>query len=191
MNESADVYNGSNGEEAINFEGLFKSYYARLCYFAFGMVGDKTAAEDIAQDAFLKFYARRNDFSNESACKGFLYTTVRNACLNIIRHSNVKEKFLLTRQKDPVEDTQVLNSIIKAEVIGEIYKAIESLPEGCKTVFNMSFLDELKNQEIADKLDVSINTVKTQKARALQLLRLKLKNYYHFIFPLLLIKTIQ
>ena len=66
-------------------------------------------------------------------------------------------------------------AVLKAEVWGEVYRAIASLPEGCRNVFKLSYLEGLKNQEIADELKISINTVKTQKARALELLKLRLK----------------
>lgn len=172
------------------FEQLFKSEYAKLCYYASQIVKDSHAAEDIVQNAFIKIWGKEADFSNEMACKGFLYTTIRNAALNFIRHKKVEDKYLEAQEINPVEETKILNSIIRAEVVGEIFRALESLPEGCKKVFKMSYLEELKNQEIADKLQLSINTVKTQKARAVQLLRIKLKDYFQWLIPLLLIKAI-
>jgi RNA polymerase sigma factor (sigma-70 family) len=67
-----------------------------------------------------------------------------------------------------------LDLIIRAEVIGEIQRSIEDLPEGCKVVIKLAFTEGLKNEEIAKALGISINTVKSQKQRALKLLRLNL-----------------
>lgn len=163
-----------NVGDGPDIELLFKNYYQRLCYFAVQIINDKAAAEDIAQEAFVKYWNKKSDFNNESAAKTFLYVTVRNACLNVIRHEGVERKYLNLQDKDKVEEEWGLEQIIRAELFGEINKAIEELPEGCRTVLKLAYFEGLKNDEVAKQLGVSINTVKTQKARALQILRLKL-----------------
>lgn len=174
MNKATDnnTLPGSTGETTI--ENLFDAYYPRLCYFAFKMIDDKATAEDVAQDAFVKYWNRRGDFVNETAAKTYLYITVKNDCLNIIRHEGVEKKYLDQQDKNKTEDEKGLNQLIEAEVMGEIHKAIEELPPGCRQVLKLAYFEKMKNEEIAAHLDVSVNTVKTQKARALQLLRLKL-----------------
>src|SRR4029077_16047444 len=126
--------------------------------------------------AFFKLWDRWNDFHDQVSAKNFLYTTVRNAGLNVVRHGSVKKKFLDQQHKETADEPNILQEIIRAEVIGEIYRAIEQLPAGCRVIFTMGYIDGLKNAEIADQLGISINTVKTQKARALQLLRLAIHN---------------
>jgi RNA polymerase sigma-70 factor (ECF subfamily) len=64
--------------------------------------------------------------------------------------------------------------MIRAEVLREINREIENLPEQCRKIFKMSFFDGKKNQEIASMLEISVHTVKNQKARAIQLLRVRL-----------------
>lgn len=173
------------------FEQLFKSQYARLVYYAAQIIDNKEAAEDIVQNVFMMLWAGGKVFPNDKACKSFLYTSVRNACLNWMRHARVEEKYLQEQEAEPLDSVQALNAIIKAEVVGEIFKALEGLPEGCRKIFKMSYLRELKNQEIADKLNISVNTVKTQKARALQLLRIKLKDHFALLLILPLLKIFQ
>ncbi|MEI6949718.1 RNA polymerase sigma-70 factor [Paraflavisolibacter sp. H34] len=153
---------------------LFQLYYSRLCYFAFKMIEDREAAQDLVQDAFVGFWHRRDDFDSEPAVKTFLYVTVRNACLNRIRHEKVKKKFIDANKTSEAEEEKGLNNLVQAEVVGEIHRAIEELPQGCRQVLKLAYFEGLKNDEIAGELGVSVNTVKTQKARALQLLRLKL-----------------
>ena len=68
----------------------------------------------------------------------------------------------------------IIDAIITSEVIAEIHAAIRSLPENYRTISVKGFLEGKKNQEIADELGMSVNTVKKQKQKALQLLRLKL-----------------
>ncbi|MEO5945354.1 MAG: RNA polymerase sigma-70 factor [Chitinophagaceae bacterium] len=153
---------------------LFEVYYRRLCYFAHKLIGDKDAAEDIVQDAFVAYWKKSADFDNELSSKSFLYLTVKNACLNVIRHGEVVKKYAESRNDSEYTEEKVTENIIRSEVVGEIHTAIATLPKGCRQVLELAYFGELKNDEIAEKLQISINTVKTQKARALQLLRLKL-----------------
>ncbi|MEI2739399.1 MAG: RNA polymerase sigma-70 factor [Chitinophagaceae bacterium] len=134
----------------------------------------KMQRKNIVQDSFIKYWDRQNDFNNESSVKTFLYVTVRNACLNVVRHEGVEKKYAEIQEHKHNEEEKVLEHIIRAEVLGEIHKAIEELPQGCRQVLKLAYFESMKNDEIAGQLGVSVNTVKTQKARALQLLRLKL-----------------
>lgn len=158
----------------ISVKHLFDMYYLRLCYFAHKMIDNREAAQDIAQDAFVAFWKKRSDFDNELSAKNFLYLTVKNACLNIIRHQQVEKRFVESQDASELEEEKISQNIIRAELAGEIHSAIAALPKGCGQVLTLAYFEGLKNEEIASQLGVSINTVKTQKARALQLLRLKL-----------------
>ena len=153
---------------------LFDLYYTRLCYFSHKLIGDKEASEDIVQDAFVAYWKKSADFDNELSSKNFLYLTVKNACLNVIRHEQVVKKFAESNDNSGFTEEKITENIIRSEVAGEIHNAIATLPKGCRQVLELAYFGDLKNNEIADQLQISINTVKTQKARALQLLRLKL-----------------
>lgn len=163
-------------------ETCFREHYARLCYFAAKFTGDRLAAEDVVQDAFLKLWNHTGAFEDMEA-RSFLYTTVRNACLNLIRHGKVEQKFAATVSDAPPEEQQLgLDLLIRAEVLGQIHQAVEMLPEGCRKVLKLAYFESLKNEEIAQQLGISVNTVKTQKARALQLLRLRLTTPAYLLF---------
>ncbi len=153
---------------------LFDLYYARLCYFAHKIIGNKEGAEDIVQDAFVAYWKNQADFDNEPSIKSFLYLTVKNACLNVIRHETVIKRYAEIQDNTSLEEEKITSDIIRSEVAGEIHAAIAALPQGCRQVLTLAYFEGLKNDEIAQELEISVNTVKTQKARALQLLRLKL-----------------
>jgi RNA polymerase sigma-70 factor (ECF subfamily) len=157
-----------------SMEGIFRAYYPRLCYYAYTMVNDKEIAEDMVQDVFMRLQGKLQNFEAEKALKSFLYLSVKNACLNQLKHKAVEEKHADTLNLPISEDPIALNNLIKAEVAGEVHLALMHLPKGCKNVITLSFFEGLKNEEIAQKLNVSINTVKTQKKRALQILRTKM-----------------
>jgi RNA polymerase sigma-70 factor (family 1) len=162
------------GGEA-GFEALFNEFYDRLVYFSFQFVYDKDQARDIVQDAFINYWNHRETvFANKAAIKNFLYSTVRNASLNHIRHSKIVEGYIQLHNTIEPEEAPIIDAIISAEVVAEIHAAIQSLPESYRQVSVLSYLEGKKNQEIADELEMSINTVKKQKQRALQLLRMKM-----------------
>jgi RNA polymerase sigma-70 factor (family 1) len=165
---------------------FFNAYYSLLCYFAAQLIRDKPAAEDIVKDTFIKLWQKHKDFESPQNVKAFLYITVRNASLNFLRHMAVREtaqKELRYLGKDR-EEAQVLNSMIKTEILNKVYWQIEKFPEKRRHIFKLAYLDGLKNEEIATKLDISVSTVKTQKARAILALRV------HFKESLVLLMTI-
>jgi len=174
------------GMEKPDLKQLFDEYYSRLVHFSAQIVNETAAAEDIVQDAFVKYWDfQENISSNKTAIKSFLYTTVRNISLNYLRHQRVVDSYAELQTADDMEEPSVIRSIIHSEVVARIYEVIETLPESCQLISKMGYLDGMKNQEIADKLGISINTVKTQKQRALKLLRLRLDPELFFLLVLL------
>jgi RNA polymerase sigma-70 factor (family 1) len=169
-------------KDNISIEILFRSHYARLCYFSFKLIDNQDAAEDIVQDSFIKLWQQDISLKDETAIRAYLYQMVRNSCLNFLRHSAVEKRYAENQKRlSGAENEHSLEWIIKAEVLGEIHKAIEALPQGCREVLKLAYFESLKNEEIAQHLGISINTVKTQKARALKLLRLKLPTSAYMI----------
>lgn len=166
---------GLTAAEEAAFGAVFKTYYARLCLFAFQITGDKSLAEDICQEAFIRYWDRREGIAgSEAAVRSYLYTTVRNASVSELRRGKIRKLYCEGREEDAVEEITVVQAMIRSEVTAEIHRALETLPSGCRQVVRMAYLEGMKNKEIASKLGVSLNTVKTQRQRALQLLRFRL-----------------
>ncbi len=161
------------------FDALFRMLHPTLCLFAKRLVGGlpKGQAEEIVQDAFLKLWQRRADFSELSAVKGFLYIATRNACLNSIEKESVRHRkhaqYVYTI--DEVEDT-VVEEMIYAEVLRKVAQAIETLPEQCRRIINMAYEEGLTSKEIAQVLNITVSTVNNQKSRGISLLRKRLSN---------------
>lgn len=154
---------------------IYGRYYPRMCEFACRIVGCAEIARDIAQDAFVVLLESQSRISNDpAAIKSYLYSSVKHAALNRVRHLHIASRIHASKPMEVVDEQGVLEAMVHAEIIGELYEAIESLPEKCASVCKMAYLEGRKNQEIADELGVSINTIKTQKQRAISLLRNKL-----------------
>lgn len=158
---------------ALKPEQVFKRLYPRLCDFANYMVKDIELAEDMVQDAFIVYLEQQEKISiHFNAIKSFLYTAVKNACLNKIRHNNVIDVYNKKNPLDICAEPKILEGIIHAEVIAEIYEKINALPTGCAMVIRYGYLEGLSNAEIGKLMNISINTVKSQKKRALTLMKI-------------------
>lgn len=156
---------------------LLKLYYGPLCLFANRLLKDSAAAEDVVGESFIKLWTKRANFDDLQNVKAFLYITVRHASLNYLKRQ--KRNALTQKQLAYLSDEKeefVLNEMIRAEVLQVIMHEIEKLPDQCKKVAKLGYLEGLKNQQIADLLHISVHTVKNQKARAIQLLKIKLRD---------------
>ncbi len=151
-------------------ESLFDAYYVRLCEFAVRILKAEELAEDIVQEVFVGLCENPGLIpKDESKTAPFLYSCVKNACFNSLRHKSIVDKH--RSRIDLTEEESVIEHIIHAEILGEIHHAISSLPPGCAAVFRKGYLEGLSNTKIAEQLNISINTVKSQKQRGLILLR--------------------
>lgn len=161
----------ANGDQQA-FRVVFRLHYRALCYFAASITADAQEAEDLAQEAFSTLWNKRADFGSLPAIRAFLYITVKNAGLNAIRSKNRQTsretEFAYLHNDAPGQFDPLLAD---TEIIQAIYEEIERLPPQCRRIFSMSYLQGKKNDEIAALLDISYNTVRTQKLRALRLLR--------------------
>jgi len=159
----------------LSIEQIFRKYYPRLCDFAFHFLRDEDEVYDVVQDVFLSYWECKGNIPDDLvAIKGYLYTGVKFGCLNKLRHKKIVEAHHEKYPPVQVEEAKVLDNIIHAEIIGKIHQALNSLPEGCALIFKMGYLEGLKNPEIAEKLNISIHTVKSQKKRAATLLKQQL-----------------
>ena len=156
-------------------ELIFKEYFGRLSYFAFQFVNDQQIAEDLVQDAFVAFWAKKQEISEHPiAIKNFLYTSVRFAALNHIKRQKVHARYFLLTNKDYYSSAKILENIIEAEVSAKLHYVISNLPKRCRDVFRLAYFEELTNSKIAEKLGISINTVRNHKQNGLKILRSQL-----------------
>ena len=150
-------------------------YYPALRNFAASLLGDASTAEDVVAEIFVTLWRKHEDFESLQNIKAFLYISTRNACINYLkkmqRDSAMKSRLTDYLSLDHAEFA--LNEMIRAEVLQQIYQAIEALPTQCRKVFKLCYVEGLSNSEVAEHFSISINTVKNHKVKALGLLRLK------------------
>ncbi|WP_109699273.1 RNA polymerase sigma-70 factor [Chitinophaga deserti] len=172
--------------DSTAFNAFFREHYKPLCFFASQLTGDTAAAEDAVKDSFVKLWDQRANFSHPKSIKSFLYTATRNTCLNLLRHQKVKEHFREEIQylEGQAADEPVLQEMIRTELMQQIYKEIAQLPEKRQQVFRMVFMEGMSHEEIAERLGISVFTVKEHKAKALAQLRLRFSDRQLVLFIL-------
>lgn len=160
--------------KAGRLELFYRRVYPGLILYAMRYLGDGNdfLAEDCVQDAVLEAWGRREYFEDVYMFKSFLYTTIKNRIISIHRKNVAKGNYMSQQDLDMRENFR--NSVIDQEAQTLLYQAIEELPEKQRLVFEMSFIEGLKNVEIAEKLGLSDSSVKKYKASALFLLRERL-----------------
>ena len=157
------------------FRALYNNYASALIFYASKFV-DKTTAEDLVQDIFLKIWNKRSFLLWGEGLPTYLYNAVRHACLDHLKHLEIKnriEKDILTKIKiEELYYTKMPVLLWQEDArLQSIYKEIENLPEKCREIFAMAYLEERKAAEIASLLNISKRTVEAQLYKALKHIR--------------------
>jgi RNA polymerase sigma-70 factor, ECF subfamily len=176
---------------AMEFEQLFRKFYQQLCRYAFTILKDTDAAEEVVQEVFLKIWERRDNIEFTVSVKSYLYRAVHNASLN----QNDKKKREVRMDEGTLKvvhpDSTPSQNIQSKELEKAIAAAMEKLPVECRRVFEMSRFGEMKYREIADALGISVKTVENQMGKALRVMREQLSEYLPLLFPFFLYHLFQ
>ena len=167
------------------FRDLFDHYFSALAAFGYTYVPDTSIVEDMVQEAFIACWEKREDFNHINALKSFLYTSVRNKCLNHLKHKAVQKKHEGALVYELESDHHFANHVIEEETFNLLHAEIRDLPKSAQEIMMLA-LNGLKNQEIAEELNISLNTVKTQKKIAYSKLKDRLGHRFNgFLLSLL------
>jgi RNA polymerase sigma-70 factor (ECF subfamily) len=141
-------------------------------------VKDFETSQEIVQEAFVSLWEKRDNIDMAQPVKAYLITTIRNKCFNWLR-DNKKFNTDILQFEDYIPDREYVtqDKLVEAEILKAINNAMLELPEKCREIFNLSRFGNLKYQEIADKLQISVKTVETQMSKALQHMRVRLKEF--------------
>jgi RNA polymerase sigma-70 factor, ECF subfamily len=168
------------------FEKVFKRYYKALHAYAYTIVKDEAVADDMVQQVFYRLWNSSEKINIQSSIAAYLYRAVYNESLNFIKH----QKIVVTHQKETApymksERDTAAGKIINKELEQKLRQALNALPEQCRTVFQLSRFENLKYQEIADYLGISVKTVENQMGKALKIMRHQLIDILPIILLLL------
>ncbi|RXM41918.1 sigma-70 family RNA polymerase sigma factor, partial [Flavobacterium sp. YO12] len=158
-----------NNTSELFIRKIFDQYYRSLVQFANRFLSIDEC-EDLVQDIFIGIWEKENAFQDELHLKVFLYKAVRNKCYNVIKHNLVKNKYAENTIKSLEDDDLFLKQILEEDIVCQLYKAIEILPDRKKEIIKLS-LKGLKNADIAEELGIQLQTVKTLKSQSYKILR--------------------
>lgn len=188
MSESLDFRLNS----LTTFEKLFDSYYSMLCLVAYDMVKNKHLAEEIVDDVFFNLWQKRNSIEINKSIRAYLVRSVKNRSINWLEQTKT-ERLLMATATDISTYEEILwdnnyplGNLLEKELRSSINESINALPEQCRKIFLLNRNDDLTYEEIAEKLSISVNTIKTQMKIALAKLRESLSDYLPMLFMILM-----
>jgi len=173
--EDADLFPLIQKGNKDAFTIIYNRYHKQLYILAYTYLKDRDMSEDAIQHVFTKLWEFRQDIAIKVSLKNFLYTITKNYILNLIRNENtiIRKNYELAQNAEIYEDN-LLSTIEQKELMSILKQALDMLPEQKRQVCLLKMDEKLSNQEIADKMQISINTVKTHYAQAIKILRAQL-----------------
>lgn len=167
----------------MDIDLVFKLYYRPLCLYATHYLHDIDHAEDVVQDCFVRLIeTQRKSGMTVLEPRPYLYTAVRNLCLNTLRcGSAAQEELLPSDIEGSMTDEEAAEASLHE---AELWTAIDSLPAKCREVFLMSKQRGMRYRDIATELGISEKTVEHHVSKALKVLRGKAEDFFYFILGL-------
>lgn len=169
----ADFRSGS--EDA--FTEVYRRLYKRVYLFATRFVEQPADAQDLTAETFVQLWNKRTEFYNLDGVAAFLHVTVRNKCFNLLKHQHMKEgrkeELLQLLSEQDSEDFYIEK--VQSELLSKIYAEVDKLPPRMREVFLLSYREGLKPAEIAERLQIKVQTVTNQRVSAIRLLQLALR----------------
>ncbi len=160
------------------FKEFFFDNQPKVFRFLYRYTHDSDIAEDLTQETFINFWKAKERLDPQRPIKYFLFRIARNLALNylmrtphVLRYSNDEDNSLIALAKNPQLEYE------RYFLMDDFQKAIDTLPERCRAIFILSRYHNLSYNEIAETLEISLQTVKNQINKAIAILRKKLSSY--------------
>ena len=170
------------------FEQVFKTHFQHLFNFALQFVPDDESARDITQSVFIKLWEHRDRVNIDKSVKSYLFTSVRNACINHIRDNKKFRSNTLDLELAEMDLDEFSDMYSFTELENKINGILSTLPEKTRQIFELSRFENKKYREIALELDISEKTVEAHMSKALKTFKELLKDYLLLLFLFFLSK---
>lgn len=168
-----------NGSKKLSFEDVYYTLYRPIFFFTKQFIQEESEVQDIVADTFVKYYTQHKGFSQLHQIKSFLFTTARNAALNVLRHQKLKTSKghdILMELQQQSTNRHFYDKLVLTEMMLIISQEVQNLPKKQRDVFTSTFFEDKTVDEIAQELDISVEAVYNNKKRAIEKLRIILKN---------------
>lgn len=166
------IHKINKGDRAAQMQ-LYDLYSQKLYNTALRIVGDKFAAEEIMQDTLIKLFKNPTPYTKEPQKLPYSLKRITiNAAIDWLRAKKIQfediEKLPNNHHTPPDNE---IEDIYTEENLAKLNTAIKSLPQGYQTILTLKIMEEMKTEDIAEKLKITPSTVRTQLLRAKQKLK--------------------
>jgi RNA polymerase sigma-70 factor (ECF subfamily) len=177
--ELCDLFK-SNSHAA--YKEIYNRYHAALYIHAFKRLQDREECRDIIQELFTSLWVNRAETTFNGPLSGYLYTSVRNRIFDLLARKKLKSSYVNSIQEFEANYTVPADHRIRQNQLTVIIdQEIKELPPRTREIFELSRKDYLSHKEIAKKLEISEQTVKTTVNNALKILRPKLGSFFFLL----------
>lgn len=176
--------------DILEFNRLFNLYQARMVRFAYGYVKETALAEDFVMEAFTTFWQKRKELMDHTKPQAYVLTIVKNKCLNHLQHLQVRQRveqnisqnlqWSLNARISTLEACDP-NLLFSKEVQQILDQTLVRLPDRTREIFIMSRSKGYSYKEIAAELNISVKTVEFHISKALEQLRIALKDFVYLL----------
>ena len=156
-----------------SFDLLYHTFYNRLYSFVFSLIKIRTETEGIVQEIFIKLWESRNQLKKQSSFESFIFTIAYNTTISLLRKKATEQKYIDYIKSIQVEtELPTIDEKIDLENINKsINEIIDKLPNRQKEVFNLKYFEDFSYKQIAQKLDISVNTVENHMVKSHRFLK--------------------
>jgi RNA polymerase sigma-70 factor (ECF subfamily) len=169
--------------DPVAFRYFFEYFYPKLMALACRFV-DELTAKDLVQDVFASYWEKKHEIETENI-RSYLYTWLRNNCLNHIKHQTVVEAYKarvriaeirISYLENITDLNDVLKNVMDRDLIEIIKSSAEKLPPKTARAFHLCYFQEKNHKEIAEEMQISVRTVEWHIRQAILFLRQDLKD---------------
>ncbi len=179
------ILKGINEKDEKSWTQLYTACYASLCTYVESIVYDMDNAKDIVQNLFVSIWNSDLYFRSTSELLSYMYKSLYHNSLLFMRNKKTRENLLTKMKQEEMVNVEYHDDftlgMVREEIIRLLYLHIEDLPRMRRRIIELS-INGFSGKEIAEKLGISVNTVKVQKNRSIKYLRdclLNSKNEYN------------
>lgn len=165
-----------NAGDKLAFETIFHTFYPPLCYFVGKIVRNSDSANDIVQEIFINIWVKNLKFENIIFLRAYLYKSARNRAFSHLEQLNTRNELGKKIETiNSIDEYDIFLYKVETNVFEQIFSAIGELPEECRRIFKMSYLENMDVKTIEERLGITAATIMTQRQRAKKYLKDRLK----------------
>jgi RNA polymerase sigma-70 factor, ECF subfamily len=174
----AELMQEIKADNMFAFDELYKKYSKRVYKFGYSILKTTEESEDLIQDVFLNFWNNRLNIEKESSVRSYIFTTTYNSAISVIRKKARTSEFIeYLKSLQNINEEPVNVELEYNELSNKLNEIIKILPQRQKEVYQLHKIEGLNYKQIAERLNISVNTIENHMAHALKTIRKKLDNF--------------